>query len=109
MISKDESTRALESDGLALAKVVPLLSLRRTIDNAPFVEVQAKSIGETLQAVAARYPKFGPAVLDGPERLKNSILVFIDGVQVGGNSSDVLSSTFQNGVTITLIAAMAGG
>ncbi len=70
------------------------------------VDVDGATLLECLQGVEAKYPGFGPLVLDAKGGLRKFATWFRNGDKLTG---DVLSTPLEPGDAIDIISSVAGG
>lgn len=103
-IAHDTEVSAATPDTSVAVRVPgPLLAL---VDGEDRLDVQAATVGEALQAVAARFPEFGATVLPGG-KVADAFLVAIGDDDIRG--LDGLRTPVQPGTDIIIVMAMSGG
>jgi molybdopterin synthase sulfur carrier subunit len=70
------------------------------------IEVAGRTVRDCIDAVDARYPGFGPQVLDASGQVHRFVKLFRNGDQLAG---DVLATALAAGDELEVIAAIAGG
>ncbi len=95
-------TRAL----LAMPTVTFTANLRRHLA-CPTVEVEATTLGGSLEAAFAANPRVRGYVVDEQGRLRRHVVVFVDGARVRDGTG--LASAVNAGSAIYVMQALSGG
>ncbi len=70
------------------------------------IEVEARTVRESLNAVEARYPGFGPLIFDESGKLHRFVRLFLNGQRIDPAALDTPVSEQDE---IGVLAAIAGG
>ncbi len=81
--------------------------LRRLAQGQRTVQVEARTVGEALQALQARFPDLGQRLFDEQGRLKPFVNVYVNGEDV--RFLQGLDTPLEAGATLALVPAMSGG
>jgi molybdopterin synthase sulfur carrier subunit len=81
--------------------------LRRLTAGASEVDVEGTTVGEAIDALEAAHPGFQAQLLDGEGGLKRFVNVYLSDEDV--RYLDGLATPVNDGDTVTIIAAVAGG
>ena len=90
---------------------MPLLriptQLRTLTEGAGEVTVDGSTVGEALKALDAAHPGFGERLFDGDGNLRRFVNVFVADEDI--RFLDGLSTPVEDGTTVSIIPAVAGG
>ncbi len=92
-------------------KVVLPGALLRFADYTKEVEVDARTLGEGIEVLAARFPRLRPVLLDGDGRVRRTHQLFLNGEQVERSeyATGVAAVAVTDGDTLFVLTAVAGG
>ncbi len=89
-----------------MAHILIPTPLRKFTDNTSKVELQGKTVLESLQQLGRSYPSLAPYLLDG-DRVKPFIKLFIGDTDI--QSLDREQTAITDNDTLSIIPAIAGG
>lgn len=82
-------------------------SLAPYADGERRIVVEGSTVEDVLRGLGDRYPRFRKATLDGDGTLRPHITLFLNSMQIMGNSK--LGTDVAEGDEIAVISAIAGG
>lgn len=81
--------------------------LRTLTGGAGEVTVDGSTVGEALKALEANHPGFGERLFDGDGKLRRFVNVFVADEDI--RFLDGLETPVEDGTTVSIIPAVAGG
>ena len=81
--------------------------LRTLTQGAGEVTVDGSTVGEALKALEANHPGFGERLFDGDGKLRRFVNVFVADEDI--RFLDGLETPVEDGTTVSIIPAVAGG
>ena len=81
--------------------------LRSLTQGAGEVTVDGSTVGEALKALEANHPGFGERLFDGDGKLRRFVNVFVADEDI--RFLDGLETPVEDGTTVSIIPAVAGG
>jgi molybdopterin synthase sulfur carrier subunit len=81
--------------------------LRTLTEGAGEVTVDGSTVGEALKALEANHPGFGERLFDGDGNLRRFVNVFVADEDI--RFLDGLETPVEDGTTVSIIPAVAGG
>ena len=81
--------------------------LRTLTQGAGEVTVDGSTVGEALEALEANHPGFGDRLFDGDGKLRRFVNVFVADEDI--RFLDGLETPVEEGTTVSIIPAVAGG
>jgi sulfur-carrier protein len=81
--------------------------LRNYTGGQPEVHVEGATLAEVVTALESSYPGIGPRVLDDDGKLRRFVNVYVGDEDV--RFADGLGTVTPDGVTVSVIPAVAGG
>jgi molybdopterin synthase sulfur carrier subunit len=81
--------------------------LRKFLDNEPFVDVNAGSIGDVIRALQSSYPNFAKRLLDDGGGIRRFINVYVNEEDIRFLQNQ--QTTLKDGDEVSFIPATSGG
>lgn len=81
--------------------------LRRLADDEKNIVVEAKNVGEAVQALTQRHPALGQQLLDENGAIRPFVKVFVDKDEAG--ALDGALTPVRDGQSLRIVPAIAGG
>jgi len=84
-----------------------LQPLRRLAGDQETIEISARTVGEVIDELDARFPGFRERICDGNQQVKRFINIYVDGEDI--RFLNGLSTAIADQSEISIVPAIAGG